>query len=94
MYGSVSYISVRRGIGYSPDLVPIFQSVKGGKMGHVNEPVSITLKMHGHTYTAEGLDWDSDALTLKNAFECLMVCAGFSPSIIEVEGGHYEWVAD
>lgn len=57
-------------------------------------PVSIMLKMHGETYTTEGLPWDSDADSLKEAFSRLLVCAAFSPDVIEEDGGRWEWVDD
>ena len=60
----------------------------------VYEPVSIELKMHGLTHRVEGLSWDSPADELKEAFEYLLVAAGFSPSVIEVEDGHYEFIPD
>ena len=60
----------------------------------VYEPVSIELKMNGVTYRIEGLDWDSDADTLKEAFATLMVCAGFSANVIDLEDGHYEFIPD
>ena len=63
-------------------------------MNDITTPASITLEMHGITHTVENLPWDSDAQTLKKAFECLMVGAGFSPNVIEYEDGHYEWVED
>lgn len=60
----------------------------------VYEPISIELRMHGVTHRVEGLDWDSDSDTLKQAFEALMVGAGFSASVLEEEDGHYEFVPD
>ena len=54
-------------------------------------PVEITLRMHGKTYSVSGLDWDSNGNELVAAFTKLLVCAGFSPEIIqEADGVRYE----
>ena len=57
----------------------------------IYKPVKITLEMHGVSYTVEGLDWDSDGTTLKDAFNRLLVSAGFPASIMDNEEGSWEY---
>lgn len=63
-------------------------------MDKVYSPVNIVLEMHGIKYSVEGLPWDSGADELFDAFKRLMVCATFSPTILNEDGGHYEYVSD
>ena len=63
-------------------------------MDKVCNPVSIVLEMHGEKYSIEGMPWDSGADELLDAFKRLMVCATFSPTILNDECGHYEYVSD
>lgn len=57
----------------------------------IYEPVTISLTMHGRTYTAEGIDWDSTGEELLDEFKGLMVASGFAPSIMSNEDGSWEW---
>ena len=61
-------------------------------MANITDPVTITLTMHGVTHTVEGLDWDSSADDLIDAFKRLLVGAAFPPSILNDEDGGYEYV--
>lgn len=57
----------------------------------IMQPGSITLSLHGQTYTVEGLDWDIDGKELIEEFKGLMVAAGFSPSVMDTEYGRWVW---
>lgn len=46
------------------------------------EPVELSLKMHGISYTIKGLDWDCNGEELLENFKRLMVAAGFAPSVM------------
>ena len=63
-------------------------------MASITDPVTITLTMHGIKHTVEGLDWDSSADDLVDAFKRLLIGATFPPSILDDECGHYEYVDD
>lgn len=56
------------------------------------EPIKISLTMHGVTHTVDGLNWDSSAEDLVDAFKRLLVGATFPPTILDDEDGHYEYV--
>ena len=55
------------------------------------ESVAISLRIHGRTYTVEGLDWDINGKELLDEFKGLMVASGFPPSIMNNENGYWEW---
>ena len=63
-------------------------------MAKITDPVKISLTMHGVTHTVDGMPWDSDAEELIDAFKRLLIGATFSPSILDDEYGHYEYIED
>ena len=48
--------------------------------------------MGGVTYKIENLPWDIDGDELLDEFKHLMVAAGFSPTMLDDEEGHWEWI--
>lgn len=56
--------------------------------------MKITIETRNEKYTFLSERDDYNASELKEAFSRLMVQAGFPPSVIDVDGGHYEYVDD
>lgn len=56
------------------------------------KPVRIELEMGGVTYKVENLPWDIDGDELLDEFKRLTVAAGFSPTMLDDEEGHWEWI--
>ena len=56
--------------------------------------MKITLEMHNYKHSYESEYEDFNAMELKEAFERLMVCAGYPPSVINLEDGKYEFVGE
>lgn len=54
----------------------------------------ITLSLYGAEYTIERKCEDMMADELKELFSRLLVVAGFSPSVIELEDGKYGFIDD
>lgn len=57
--------------------------------------MKIALELHNTRYTVESDGDDFDGNELKELFSRIMVVAGYSPSVIELDdGGEYEYVAE
>ena len=52
------------------------------------------LEIYNYKHSYESDCEEFTAQELKEAFERLLVCAGFPPSIIELEEGKYEFVGE
>lgn len=55
------------------------------------EPTSIILKHGGLVCTIENLPWDINSGELLENFQRLMVAAGFPPTVLDTEGGYWDW---
>lgn len=56
--------------------------------------MKITLEMYNYKHSYESEHEDFTATELKEAFERLLVCAGYPPSVINLEDGKYEFVGE
>ena len=57
--------------------------------------MKITLELHNEKYTAESEQNDYIGNELKEIFSRMMVLAGYSPSVIELDdGGRYEYLSE
>lgn len=56
------------------------------------KPVRIELELGGVIYRVENLPWDIDGDELLDEFKHLMVAAGFPPTMLDDEEGHWEWI--
>lgn len=57
--------------------------------------MKITLELYNEKYTAESEQNDYTGDELKEIFSRMMVLAGYSPSVIELDGGgRYEYLSE
>lgn len=55
------------------------------------QPASITLCVNGQTYSADNINWDTNADELLEQFKRLMVAAGYPPTVLNDEEGFWEY---
>lgn len=60
----------------------------------IMESMKIVLEHYDKKYTVESQANDYNAKEMKEYFNRLLVMAGYPPSVLEEEGGHWEWIED
>lgn len=56
--------------------------------------MKIILEHYDEKYIVESQANDYNSKEMKERFNRLLVMAGYPPSVLEEEGGHWEWVED
>lgn len=60
-------------------------------MNKTTAPIEITLSIHGRTYKASNINWDSAGEDLVDIFKGLLICGGYTPAILNNEFGSWEY---